>query len=294
MVNDITLENVLDKNLKPLKSKDKSTSIEVSEKDNGARVSGDLEVTGGIVGNFKNDDYTTDGVYDIKADQIHLHTDYLALTEDGVNYGRVTLDGSDIIVRCPSGALTLDATDEMVFKANGNFIMKNGSTEFSPANSAYAGMILGYTKIDAGGTLGVFESISTSWISLLWGSGYGKVSFVVPPSNKVEISVFLPYCSLNGNQLNLGLATDDSATSLGTQYENKAWDVDETDTVAINYSWVVDGSDHSWSAGESKTLYIMGEGGGTIRLYTGGSNTEKYGNVSVKAVALPATISDGT
>ena len=39
MVNDITLENVLDKNLKPLKSKDKSTSIEISEKDKEARLS---------------------------------------------------------------------------------------------------------------------------------------------------------------------------------------------------------------------------------------------------------------
>ena len=159
----------------------------------------------------------------------------------------------------------------------------------------FDGRILGYTKIDVGGTLGVFEAVSTSWISLLWSTGsYAKVSFVVPQSGNVEISVFLPYCQLSGNQLNLGLATDDSATSLGTQYENKVWDVDASDVVAINYSWVVEGvKDHSWSVGESKTLYIMGEGGGAIRLYTGGSNTERYGNVSVKAVALPV-ISNGT
>ena len=192
--------------------------------------------------------------------------------------------------------LTLDADGAIALDSHtGEFLAKNAGTEFSAANSAYAGMILGCTHVFGSGANGVFQSVTTAWESLLWDTDkYALVTFVVPPSNKVKISVFLPYCQLSGYILQLGLATDSSATTLNTKYENQAWDVDETDTVAINHSWIVSGSDHSWSAGETKTLYIMAYADGSSRLYTGGTNTDKYGGVIVEATALPATIGDGS
>ena len=74
-----------------------------------------------------------------------------------------------------------------------------------------------------------------------------------------------------------------------------AWDVDESDIVGIHYQWVIHGSDHSWSAGESKTLYVMvkeNTAGG--RIYSGDSAFQNYGAWTMEAVALPATIGDGS
>ena len=195
------------------------------------------------------------------------------------------------------GHLILDADGDLTLDSNsGNFIAKKAGTEFSAANSAYAGMILGYTHVfHPTDTNGEYQAVTTAWESLLWDTDkYALVTFVVPPSNKVEIKVHLPFCNLSGHLFKLGLATDNSATTLGTKYENKVWDVDETDLIGINYSWVVDGSDHSWAAGETKTLYIMAYAGGGVRIYNSGNNSGYHGGVKVQAIALPATIGDGS
>ena len=198
--------------------------------------------------------------------------------------------------------ITLDAGGDIVLDAgNGVFVAKNAGTEFSAANSAYSGMILGAERLwDDNGS--VFYSTTTSFevITLNYDHGDGaedhwlKVTFVVPPSNRVKISVFLPYCSNCDGTLSLGLATDASDTTLHEDYEQVVWDVDESDSVAISYNWIIDGSNHSWSAGESKTLYCMakeGTAGGRLFL---GDGLINYGAMTMEAVAWPATIGDGT
>ena len=179
---------------------------------------------------------------------------------------------------------------------SGNFISKiPDGTEFSAANSAYAGMILGCTNVFGSGTNGVFQAVTTSWESLLWDTDkYALVTFVVPPSNIVKISVQIPYILASGKQITLGLADDNAANSLGTKYENDIIDTYSNDSFSLDYSWVVEGSDHSWSAGETKTLYIMAYASGATRFYTGGTNSGYYGGVIVEATALPATIGDGS
>ena len=200
-----------------------------------------------------------------------------------------------------TGDINLDSGGDIILDSNdGNFIAKKAGTEFSAANSAYAGMILGCTNVFGSGTEGVFVAISTSFANLVWDTDkFALVTFVVPPSNKVKISVQLPYVQTSGQTVYLGLATDDSATTLKAKFEDYVWDVDETDIVGINYSWIVDGSDSgmaggAWSAGDTQTIYIMAKSTGTIRFYTGGTNTLFKGSVIVEATALPATIGDGS
>tara|TARA_Y100000593_G_scaffold95130_1_gene200417 strand:- start:794 stop:1828 length:1035 start_codon:yes stop_codon:yes gene_type:complete len=208
-----------------------------------------------------------------------------------------TVDGAgedaDLFIGA-DGDITLDSK-------TGKFIAQHDSTEFSVAGSSYAGMILGFTEVfDDNITMGEdsFQGTTTSFVnlSLTQGGGekYLKVAFVVPPSNKVLIKVNLPYCSSIDGGLKLGLATDTSATTLHEDYERIVWDVDETDSVNINAQWVIHGSDHSWSAGESKTLYTMvkeGVAGGKI---WSGDSLNNYGGWTMEAVALPATIGDGS
>ena len=225
-MNEVTLQSEeklhpVDENLRPIKVGGKSTAIETAQHGNGARVNGDLEVTGD----------------------------------------------------------TYASIDKM----------------YSGLVPAYTGMILGCTHVFGSGTGGVFQLVGTAWESLLWDTDkYALVTFVVPPSNKVKISVHFPYIVAASYAIQLGLATDSSATSLGTKYENDVDDANRADSFNKNYSWVVEGSDHSWSAGETKTLYIMAYAASNIRFYTGGTNTSGYGGVIVEATALPATISDGS
>ena len=221
----------------------------------------------------------------------------LETVDDDAALASLTLDidGAIDINSGSSRTITLDSGSSIILDSdNGNFIAKKAGTEFSATNSAYAGMILGCTHVFGSGTAGQFQAVTTAWESLLWDTDkYALVTFVVPPSNKVKINVLLPYNQLSGNFLYLGIATDSSATTLNAKYDNKVWDVDETDIVSISYSWVVDGLDHSWSAGETKTLYIMAYATGNVRLYTGGTNANYYGGVIVEATALPATIGNG-
>ena len=197
--------------------------------------------------------------------------------------------------------LTLDIDGDITLDSHsGVFIAKTRGTEFSAANSAYAGMILGFTEVfdDSISSEDYYQTTTTSFVnlSLTQGGGekYLKVAFVVPPSNKVLIKVNLPYCQSVDGTLRLGLATDTSATTLHEDYERNVWDVDETDAVGIHYQWVIHGSDHSWAAGESKTLYVMikeAVAGG--RIY-GGDYLSNYGAWTMEAVAFPATIADGS
>ena len=257
MINEVKLQegHPVDENLRPLKVGGKSTAIETAQHGNGVRVNGDLEITGSIPA--------------VSTNRMESVT-----TNDGItiNSGK---------------ALTLDSS--------GSFVAKRQGTEFSAANSAYAGMILGCTHVFGSGTGGVFVQISTAWENLLWDiNKFALVTFVVPPSNKVKISVHLPWIAAASYQVRLGLATDSSATTLNTKYENDVDDANRPDSFNLNYSWVVNGSDHSWSAGETKTIYIMAYTSSSVRFYTGGTNTSGYGGVIVEATALPDTIGDGS
>ena len=325
----LKINNHLDKHLNQLKSeKGEKSSLELATEGNGARISGDLEVTG-YTDNIKlrsesiiqsDGNVTLDSSGDITLDAAGADiafatggTSYLTWSANGVltmkaavdvdDHFQITVTNTGLTVISTNddsdgnlADLSLDIEGDITLNSgNGIFIQENAGTEFSAANSAYAGMLLGCSHVFGSGTGGVFQSVTTAWESLLWDTDkYALVTFVVPPSNRVKISVQLPWIIGGGNLIQLGLATDSSATTLNTKYENDVDDANRSDSFSMNYSWVVEGSDHSWSAGETKTLYIMAYASSTTRFYTGGTNTGGYGGVIVEAIALPATIGDGS
>tara|TARA_Y100000310_G_scaffold34402_1_gene32582 strand:- start:279 stop:1331 length:1053 start_codon:yes stop_codon:yes gene_type:complete len=350
MPNDITLQEgqPVDENLRPIKVGGKLTAIETAQHGDGARINGDLIVTGELKG--KTDITVED---DINCDDIACDTitaSGVVTANAGVVVDYLTIDGQEID---SSGSITLDSAVSITLNADGgNIFIKDGATnfltidmntdsdvceidsglkvlklsgpgagvvidgltfsmsrlgtEFSPSNSAYAGMILGYTEM-AYGTASARYDTTTSFVVINDNYDHGDgaedhflgVSFVVPPSNRVEIEVFLPYVASADGTLHLGLATNTSATTLKTKFETVVWDVDESDLVQIVQKWVIDGSDSgmtggAWSAGESKTLYCMTkETTAGCRLFWG-DGFINYGDMIMKATALPVGIGDGT
>ena len=335
MANDVKLDNDLpvDEHLRTIKVGGEVTALEVSK--NGVRTK-DLEISGNTKGIVTEYIKSTSDLTLRADDNIYLHAgdNYIRIMQgeiatceidssgsggagcsiklssildsgdyfkiDTTTHGATTISTEDD--DATSGDLTLDIDGDItVDSSTGVFIAKNNGTEFSVANSAYAGMILGFTEVfdDSISSEDTFQATTTSFVnlSLTQGGGekYLKVVFVVPPSNKVLIKTHLPFCSGCDGSLLLGLATDTSATTLHEDYERAVWDVDESDIVGIHYQWVIHGSDHSWSAGESKTLYVMvkeNTAGG--RIYSGDSAFQNYGAWTMEAVALPATIGDGS
>ena len=256
MPNDVRLQegHPVDENLRPIKVGGKSTSLETAQYGNGARVNGDLEITGSVPIVSTNSIVGEDVELSIKSDR----------------------------------AIELNSV-------TGSFAMMANNVEFSASDSSYAGMMIGCTHVFGSGLAGTFVLVSTAWENLLWDTDkYALVTFVVPPSNRVKINIHLPWVPASGSLVQLGLATDSSATTLHTKYENDVDDANRSDSFNINYSWVVEGSDHSWSGGETKTIYIMAYTSSSVRFYTGGTGTSSFGGVIVEAIALPKTISDGS
>ncbi len=324
----LLIKDAIDENLKLIRDEDGTdTPLELSK--DKLRVNGNVEATG-YTDNIKlreeaivkaDGNVTLDSAGDITLDAAGADiafavggTSYLTWSAAGQLIMKAASDTNDefTITVGTAGATALATTqvggtnlgdfkidsdgDITLDSGNGNFIIENDGDEFSAANSAYAGMILGATRIYDNAqqyiaTTTTFRVLLKNFDSADHNLG---VTFVVPPSNRVKISVFLPFNSGLDGMFELGLATDVSATTLDAKYQQRVWDVDETDSVGINYHWIIDGSDHSWSAGESKTLYaMMKEGASGGRIYFGDGITN-YGALVMEAIAYPATIGDGT
>ena len=271
----------------------------------GAGAASVLSIAGDIA--MSGDDIVTAGALNF-----NIHGDLTLDTNTGIFHFQDAADSDDefkitvvggtgattleTVSASGDGHLTLDSDGDLILDSgSGRFIAKNAGTEFSADNSAYAGMMLGYTDIHP--STADRWNISTSYVSqMTTGSGTAetrspKITFTVPPSGKVEIGIFLPYLSNANGTLYAGLATDNSATSLGAQYEDIVWDVDETDTVQVTHRWTVEGL----TAGDELTYWLMLKVGlNTARVAFGGDSAGNYGGLKMWATALPITIYDGT
>ena len=225
MPNDVKLQegHPVDENLRPIKIGGKSTAIETAQHGDGARVTGDLEVTGD----------------------------------------------------------TYASIDKM----------------YSGLVPAYAGMILGYTVI------GLDESPATFDVTnaMLPVHDNLKVSFVFPPSGRVEILASIYIQADTSRAVTFGLSTTDASTgftSLGAKYENHTHFADETDGEQHSHRWYVTGT-----AGDSEELWFAAgtTQSGRIDLFWGGdsssvgdsSHPAEYQPFVMKATALPATVYTG-
>ena len=210
--------------------------------------------------------------------------------------GDLTISSLDQIIAddfvVDSGAsITLDSH-------SGNFIAKKAGTEFSAANSAYAGMMLGYTKImNDSTTVGhatiTINSSSMTVMQTAQGTDL-SIQFKVPPSGNVEIE-----CSFWMTGVSKGAKF---SLSTGTSYA----ELDEKHTYDADQVVYIDETDHSIStikftvtgltAGTDTTYYLAGLASGSSTYISHGRNRttgSHYPPIILKATALPATIVTG-
>ena len=198
--------------------------------------------------------------------------------------------------------LSLDEANDKIIMGATNWVAGTVSgdtvTEFSAANSAYAGMILGYTRIQNNSTTtghAVIAIDHSSMAVLQTAQGTNlSIQFKVPPSGNVEIE-----CSMWLTGISKGAKF---SLSTGTSYA----ELDETHTYDTDYTVYIDESDHSISTikfsvsgltpGTDTTYYLAGLASASGMSIGHGRNRtsgDHYPPIILKATALPATIVTG-
>tara|TARA_Y100001963_G_scaffold50135_1_gene70235 strand:- start:46 stop:1104 length:1059 start_codon:yes stop_codon:yes gene_type:complete len=213
-----------------------------------------------------------------------------------------------------SGDLTISSLDKIIAtdfvvdssasveldSHNGNFVAKKAGTEFSVTNSAYAGMILGYTRIqnDSTSAADAVINLDSTMEGLETGQGTDlKIVFTAPPSGNVEI-IFTGYLYTSSTEVAFALSSTAAGTTFAEidethTYDQGTYKMDETDKNTISVSWAVTGL----TAGTEYTYYIAGqETSGATSSFSHGRfrTTGKHSPpITIKAVALPASIFTG-
>lgn len=212
--------------------------------------------------------------------------------DDTTTFATFTKGGSTKLTLASVGVLNLDSgTDIILDSHTGNFIAKKAGTEFSATNSAYAGMILGYTRIANNGTGGTDSVITPNGTMTVLQTGQGtdvKVTFIAPPSECVEIQFS---CVLYTNTTTVAFALSSAASFAEVDethtYDAGSYKMDETDVNTIVISWAIT---TGLTAGTSYTYYIAAEEtvGSTSSIYHGRFRTSgtHYAPIIVKATAL--------
>ena len=400
MANDVLLQDrhPVDENLRPLTIGGKATSIELSQQGSGARVNGDLKVTGSIIGIDTRDITIDDLVCDTITTAGTITSGGVLTADAGINVDNITIDGQEIDLS--SGDLTLDVAGDIILNADageiyfkddtatlflvdanggnyyssgvrtinltpgssairlfsildtddyctitglqhgafnltthddvgneadisitadgfvklstfigeditldsggsvtldshsGEFMAKKAGTEFSVANSMYAGMILGYTSEGINQTPATY-TLTTSNNTVA--SGTHHVSFIAPPSGAVEIEVLINYDTGSGSIfLKLGL-TDNTNMLLNSlpaylvhQIVEAARGVNDFNVV---HKWTVTGL----TAGDTYKWYLTAYVNSTIgtpKLQWGGDSISENPPFIMKATALPTAVAD--
>ena len=290
----------------PLKVGGEVSSLEIAKTGNGAKVTGDLEVTGNIdrinstnlrindsnditLAPRGNNIYFNNGSNDLgEIDMDTLNTIKLQSSTD--KHLNLVSQGTGDVVIDSSGDVVLDSAD-------GNFITKKNGTEFSPSNSSYSGMILGYTRIANNSTTNGHQLIAPDATLTVMQTGQGtdvSVTFKAPPSGNVEIQMS---CLVYASSKTLEFALSDNA-SFNEIDETHTYDTgtqssDETDFNMTTISFVNTGLTPGTSY--ERWIAVAETVSGTSFIYHGRNRTAgtHYPPIIVKAIALPGTIVTG-
>ena len=202
----------------------------------------------------------------------------ISVTLESQGSGDVKLVSSDDIV--------IDATDALSIDTDGNFAMKKDGTEYSVANSAYAGMILGYRMI---GEDNIHESY-TMTTSYAVPDADMTVRFVAPPSGCVEVMVQIHANASSSNRIiYFGLSDNATYNSIGNSYEQMHRMPDETDDEVCQHYWTITGL----TAGSTYNYWFGAKTSLTNAfLNWGGTSANRYADFIMKVTALPAATSD--
>ena len=202
----------------------------------------------------------------------------------------ISLGTGDVNITSADNIL-IDATDTLSFDSDGTYVMKRNGVQFSAANSAYAGMILGYTDIgldEAGATYNLTTSYAVPTDEF-------SVSFKAPPSGNVEIEIQIgmDVGSANLGDLYAGLSSANATSGysqLADFHESELFDGMSRGALRIiRHSWTLTGLT-AGTAYEYWAGFKSSSTTGTPHLQWGGNSSGEYPDFIMKATALPTTI----
>ena len=163
--------------------------------------------------------------------------------------------------------------------------MEQAGTQFSVANSAYAGTILGYRMIGEDGTHDTY----TLTTSLAVPDSDMTVRFIAPPSGAVEVMVQIYLDGASNRSITVGLSDNAIYNSLGATYEQLTGMVDESDQYVHQHYWTVTGL----TAGDTYNYWFgIKHSTSTGYITWGGTGTGRYCDFIMKVTALPEATSD--
>ena len=194
--------------------------------------------------------------------------------------------------------ITMSATKWVAGTVSGGTV-----TEFSAGNSAYAGMILGYTRLQGDLTN---QSIFEIQNSITVEDDTHKITFKTPPSEMVEIeATFTMNISTTSTMITAGLSDADASTgynSIGVQYEYDYLGVSlsdgEADDGIYSCKWVLPAAELA-AVGSSNSFWIgFGTAGSTKTAWLTYGVRASHGIMTapfiIKATALPEIIYEPT
>ena len=208
-----------------------------------------------------------------------------------VNGDDIKCDGA-MNLEAEGGDITLDASGKIILDSStGYFKAVNNGTEFSAANSSYAGMILGYTDIGLNETR-VDLSLTTSYVVP---TDEHSVAFTAPPSGNVEISMQVAFNSggSGAGDLYAGLSSANATSGYSVLQD---YHEEELVDQSGRYGW--DTVVNSWTltgltAGTSYEYWVGFKSTsttGTPTIEYGGEDTGHNPDFIMKATALPNKI----
>ena len=212
---------------------------------------------------------------------------------DSNNLFRITCGATGIATLTTTGGTATDADflvdaggDISLDSGTGVFIAKKAGTEFSVANSAYAGMILGYRMIGEDGAHDTY-AITTSMVVP---DAAMTVRFIAPPSGAVEVMVQFFQDTASGRTITVGLSDNATYNSIGDSYQQATGLVDESDTYVHQHYWTVTGL----TAGSTYNYWfgLKSTGGVGNTMAWGGTGADRYCDFIMKVTALPTTTAD--
>tara|TARA_Y100000310_G_scaffold111854_1_gene110258 strand:+ start:317 stop:1567 length:1251 start_codon:yes stop_codon:yes gene_type:complete len=204
-------------------------------------------------------------------------------------------DGADLdivssgrITTTATGAYKVDSGAGIILdSATGAYQMHGAGTasQFSVDDSAYAGMILGYTTVG----IDVADDSYTLTTSMVVTDSAHNVSFIAPPSGVVEIFVSV-YGDFNRRVVYLGLSDNATYNTLDVTHEHSVSLPGAANDVEIRHSWVITGL----TAGDTYKYWLGAKSSHVLSstLRWGGDATGEYAPFIMKATALPTAVAD--
>ena len=226
---------------------------------------------------------------------LHASVAQLKLSYDADSYATIAADSSSntTITSAQTGTIVLDSGANITLDSHsGAFVAKKAGTQFSVADSAYAGMILGYVVDGINQTPATYTLTASA---ALVASATHHVSFVAPPSGAVEIEVQINYDAGTYSPI-LSLSLTDNTTlllnSLPSYYSQQVFEParGQNDNNIIN-KWIATGL----TAGDSYKWYLVAfvsSTSGTPKLQWGGDSGGENPVFIMKATALPTAVTD--